>query len=710
MAFAPVNYSRKTYAKDMPPAYDDVSDLNDREAALDQFSQDHDAETTPGRAIVEAATIADQRTAMDVDSKAEVTAKAEAAQAAAEATAADALAGHVAAADPHTQYQKEEAGKGLSTEDYSTAEKSKLAGVEAGAEVTSLAKVTALAVAEAEVTAAPDHIWVLVGGLLKRWTKAGFEAVVKALLPSTIEAGTATTTPNDTDVIPGVKSDHSMLKYTWANIKAALATFLDRASTTVKGTLLLGASGGAAKLTAMPDGATAVYSQNAWATVDGWSPGAGTSLSVAATPGALRITATSTSGCYAFKTGLSLAGKILFIKYRTIAAGIGVRIWGINTATEYIGSVNGSVRTTIVALPIPLNITTGQLVFAPGVGYTTNDWIEIDDVWVGDYSMLDGSMLLESARVANELAVTQGVGVAASGNIDFSTAAPVQVGDTVTVHGKPYQFVASLSAAPGVEGEILWNSDVYVNHERLRSAIVSGGNGTFSWATIHPTVTMTRPGGNLIGIVSAKNPGLRGNDITLSALAAAVSAGRITLSGSTLTGGKDAVGDKIHTQLQTMPATTSKYGAALLAADGGTTAGTVVQGNDSRLAVSGSWTPELTIGGASTGITYASRSGTYRKTNGFCICTARIQLSSKGALTGALGLSGFPAVSNAVNASYAIVHTDGWASLLSVASLYISASANVATFRYQTASASSPLTNANITDGAYINFLLVYAL
>lgn len=355
-----------------------------------------DLETDAGRAITQAADAAAQRSALglgDSVTKNVGTGPGDvaagdapaAAQAAAEATAAGALAGHVADADPHTQYQKEEAGKGLSTNDYDNTEKSKLAGIEAGADVTDETNITAAAVGTAEVTAAPDHIWVLVGGLLKRWTKAGFEAVVKALLPSTIEAGTATTTPNDTDVIPGVKSDHSMLKYTWANIKAALATFLDRASTTVK------------------------------------------------------------------------------------------------------------------------------------------------------------------------------------------------------------------------------------------------------------------------GIVQ-------------------------------------------------------------LAADGGTTAGTVVQANDSRLAVSGSWTPELTIGGASTGITYASRSGTYRKTNGFCICTARIQLSSKGALTGALGLSGFPAVSNAVNASYAIVHTDGWAGLLSAASLYISASANVATFRSQTATASSPLTNANITDGAYINFLIVYAL
>lgn len=531
-----VDYQRKTYAIGLPPAYDDPDDMNAREAALDMLSQEHDAETDAGRAITRAADATAQRTALGLGNSAtknvgtgasDVAAgdAPAAAQAAAEATAAGALAGHVADADPHTQYQKE---------------------ADLAADMATLTH--GLTTKASPADADEIGFWDSVASALKKLTFANLWTWIQ----SKIHAASNKDVLVDADKFAIVDNEASNVTKTttWANIKAKIATFLDRASTTVKGTLLLGASGGAAKLTTMPDGATAVYSQDAWATVDGWSPGAGASLSVAVTPGALRITATSTSGCYAFKIGLSLAGKILFIKYRTSAAGIGVRIWGLNTATENIASVNGSVRTTIVALPIPLNITTGQLVFAPGVGYTTNDWIEIDDVWIGDYSLLDGSVLLESARVANELAVTQGVGVAASGNIDFSITAPVQVGDTVTVHGKQYQFVASLSAAPGVEGEILWNSDVYVNHERLRSAIVSGGNGTFSWTTIHPTVTMTRPGGNLIGIVSAKNPGLRGNDITLSALAAAVSAGRITLSGSTLTGGKDAVGEKIRTQVE----------------------------------------------------------------------------------------------------------------------------------------------------------------
>jgi hypothetical protein len=107
MAFNLIQYIRKTYAVGQLPAYDDPADMNAREAAIDVLSQDHDKESTPGRSLLEAATVAAQRTALDVDSTAEVTAKANAAQSGAESTAAAALAGHVAAPDPHAQYALE---------------------------------------------------------------------------------------------------------------------------------------------------------------------------------------------------------------------------------------------------------------------------------------------------------------------------------------------------------------------------------------------------------------------------------------------------------------------------------------------------------------------------------------------------------------------------------------------------------------------------
>lgn len=332
---------------------------------------------------------------------------------------------------------------------------------------------------------------------------------------------------------------------TGATTALKLANLASPATPTQRGVALLGASGGAAKLTKMPDGATAVYSNDAWPTV--W-PFYDSGASVASVSGGVIRCTKSAATVGGLGKDSDYSGKLVIARIRASKAA--TIIYTYATSTNFASFAVGTDWTICAAInPIKDSSDISRL-YIRNTGLDSGNWFEIDWIWIGDYSYLTGTLSEEAARIANELGDTAGVGVAASGNIDFSTAAPVQVGDTVTVHGKPYQFVASLSAAPGVEGEILWNSDVYVNHERLRSAIVSGGDGTFSWATIHPTVTMTRPGGNLIGIVSAKNPGLRGNNITLSALAAAVSAGRITLSGSTLTGGKDAVGEKIRTQVE----------------------------------------------------------------------------------------------------------------------------------------------------------------
>jgi len=225
---ASINYSSPgTYAIGVLPAYDDISDMNAREAALVAVCEFADLFNEAASA---APADADLITFWDVTGSvfqtmtwATITGLSSSAQAAAEATAAGALAGHVADLDPHAQYQKEEAGKGLSTNDFDDAAEIKLGGIEAAADVTDEANVTAIANATAEVAAAPDHILVLVGGALKRWTKAGFEAVVKALFLATVEAGAETATPADADVFPSVSAAHAAQKSTWAQVKAALA-------------------------------------------------------------------------------------------------------------------------------------------------------------------------------------------------------------------------------------------------------------------------------------------------------------------------------------------------------------------------------------------------------------------------------------------------------------------------------------------------------
>ena len=149
------------------------------------------AASAVGIALVEAATVAAQRTLLDVDSKAEVTAKADAAQAAAalDATTKANDAQSAAATDATTKDNSHLAAfthANIPTAAGKSAAEN-IGGKTGASEAIKLAAaVEEAAGTSAEVTAAPDHIWVLVGGALKRWTKAGFEAVVKALLPSSV--------------------------------------------------------------------------------------------------------------------------------------------------------------------------------------------------------------------------------------------------------------------------------------------------------------------------------------------------------------------------------------------------------------------------------------------------------------------------------------------------------------------------------------------
>jgi hypothetical protein len=56
----------------------------------------------------------------------------------------------------------------------------------------------------------------------------------------------------------------------------------------------------------------------------------------------------------------------------------------------------------------------------------------------------------------------------------------------------------------------------------------------------------------------------------------------------------------------------------------------------------GNWTPVLTIGGSSAGITYTMQQGTYDRVGNQVTARCRITLSSKGGLTGAVLLAGLP--------------------------------------------------------------------
>lgn len=515
MAFSLVNYLRKTYGIGVPPAYDDTTDLNAREAAIEKLSQDHDAETTPGRAMVEAETVADQRTALDVDSKAEVTAKAQ---------------------DP--------------------------------------ANVQAAAVASAEVTAAPAHWWVLVGGALGRLTHVAWQTLVRAEIAPAIEAGTATTTPADTDKLGGVSTTHGLLYYTWANLKAAIYLKLYDwlIALTAKTTLADGDSlwiadavGAASKKIAAsllmrrvktPDGATAVYSVLSFSAITGYN-GEGNTLSIVSNNLRCAWSGSGPNRFYHYPgTPKALSGKVVYARVRGSRNGIVVQ--GYNSLSgPFFGTFTLATDWQIVLFILPVNSSYWGL-YQTAANCVSGDYFEINNVWIGDYSYLPGSGSEEGIRILDQLGDTPGTPQAASGTIT-SNGTNVSNGDTVTIGGKVYTFRGSAYWAAGnlVEGDVLIGANASESMSALGWAIRRYNNGSMDnvWYKIaapHPLVysSINYPilsiyAGTTTGAdVRTSTTGIRGNNITL-----AKSAVTLTLSSSTLTGGIDDAGAKLSRQV-----------------------------------------------------------------------------------------------------------------------------------------------------------------
>ncbi len=64
----------------------------------------------------------------------------------------------------------------------------------------------------------------------------------------------------------------------------------------------------------------------------------------------------------------------------------------------------------------------------------------------------------------------------------------------------------------------------------------------------------------------------------------------------------------------------------------------------------GTWTPGISFGGGTTGITYVSQQGSYTKIGNRVFCSCRVELSSKGSSTGQASITGLPfTVANSFN-------------------------------------------------------------
>jgi hypothetical protein len=124
----------------------------------------------------------------------------------------------------------------------------------------------------------------------------------------------------------------------------------------------------------------------------------------------------------------------------------------------------------------------------------------------------------------------------------------------------------------------------------------------------------------------------------------------------------------------------------------------------------GTWTPAITFGGGSTGITYGSRVGTYRKVGSLVVAQCYIGLTNKGSSTGPSNVTGFPFTSTSVSNAYCTATT--WGSNLTNTGMiesYISPSATVVQLQQlSTAGANANLTETNFANNTEVMVTVSY--
>jgi len=123
-----------------------------------------------------------------------------------------------------------------------------------------------------------------------------------------------------------------------------------------------------------------------------------------------------------------------------------------------------------------------------------------------------------------------------------------------------------------------------------------------------------------------------------------------------------------------------------------------------------SWTPAITFGGGSTGLTYTARSGRYIKVGKMVFASAYIYLSAKGSSTGAAKISGLPATHAAtINSIANVVWYQMTTSFVYMAGMVDTSATTIALVGHTAASASyTALTHADFANNSIIQMTVMY--
>ena len=125
----------------------------------------------------------------------------------------------------------------------------------------------------------------------------------------------------------------------------------------------------------------------------------------------------------------------------------------------------------------------------------------------------------------------------------------------------------------------------------------------------------------------------------------------------------------------------------------------------------GTWTPGVSFGGASVGVTYSSPSGTYTKIGRQVTCVGRMVLSNKGSSTGVANITGLPFTVASGEPNYAglsFSYIDSMTFAAVPMGRTNAGSTNIDLSETSNAGAATDLTNSDFTNGTALRFIVTY--
>ena len=118
----------------------------------------------------------------------------------------------------------------------------------------------------------------------------------------------------------------------------------------------------------------------------------------------------------------------------------------------------------------------------------------------------------------------------------------------------------------------------------------------------------------------------------------------------------------------------------------------------------GTWTPDVTFGGGSTGLAYTTRAGRYTRIDDLVFLTVFIQMSNKGSSTGnaAVSLPPFTAHADTMSGGVGVEGAFNMLTLTSKPSSLVLAGATTLALLHWGATGHSALTDANFSNTTYL--------